>query len=158
MGSASNWSVSGGVFSYNGAGASQQYAGTQSWTDYTFSTDVKLSSINNYPGGIRARVNTSTGAGYGVWLYPGTGVIKLFSIPQWNIDGGGTVLLAQSGTVTFDTNWHNLRIDMKGTSLSVYYDNVLVIQATASTWTTGTVALDGSSQPIQFRNARVIGY
>lgn len=157
MGNGANWSVVNGAYTYNGGGPSQTYTGSQSWTDYTFSADFKLSSTSNYPGGIRARLNLSTGAGYGVWFYPGSGLIKLFAIGQWNIDSGSLSLVAQA-PVTFDTNVHNIRIDMHGSVIQVFYDNTQVMQVTDSTFTTGGIALDVSNQPIQYANVRVISF
>ncbi len=158
MGSASNWLVVNGAYTYNGAGASQSWAGSALWSNYTVAVDFKLSTLSDYPGGIRARLNPSTGAGYGVWIYPAEGILKLFAIPQWNIDGGGTILLATSSAVKMDTNWHNLRIVMQGPSIKVYYDNALVMQVTDTRYTQGAVALDVSNQPISFDNVAVIGF
>ena len=159
MGNPANWTVSSGGYTYSGAGASQSYTGTTSWTDYTFSTDVSLASLSNYPGGVRVRVNPSTGAGYGIWLYPGNSVIKVFNIPAWNIDAPGTTLLAQSGTIAFDTTKaHNIRVDVQGANISVYYDNVLAVQTTDTTYAGGGVAFDASNQPITYDNVRVISY
>ena len=59
---------------------------------------------------------------------------------------------------TFDTNVHNIRIDAKGSLLTVYYDNKQIIQVTDTTFTSGGVALDVSSQPIKYTNVRVTSY
>ena len=157
LGNGSNWSVANGAYIYNGGGPSQTYTGSQSWTDYTFSADFKLTTTSNYPGGIRARLNLSTGAGYGVWFYPGSGLVKLFAIGQWNIDAGTLSLLAQA-PLTFDTNLHNVRIDMQGSNIRVFYDNTQIIQVTDVTFTSGGIALDVSNQPIQYDNVRVISF
>ena len=53
LGNASGWSVANGMYTYNGQGATESWAGSMSWTDYTVSVDFQLSSLNNYPGGIR---------------------------------------------------------------------------------------------------------
>jgi len=156
LGHAADWSVANGFYSYDGAGATQSYTGSQSWTDYSFSADVKLSSVNNYPGGIRARLNLTTGAGYAVWFYPGSGFIRLYSVGQWSIDSGFSTL-AQANMV-FDTNVHNIRIDLHGTSIKVFYDNAQIISITDSTYTSGGIALDVSSQPIQYTNVRVTSF
>jgi hypothetical protein len=155
LGFASGWSFVNGTYAYNGGGHTQSYAGSNSWTDYTVATDFQLSSLNDYPGGLRGRVNTSTGASYGVWVYPAERVLRLFRIGQWNIDAGNA-LLGQSGTLTMDTNWHNLRLVFQGTTIQVYYDNVLVITATDANYSEGAVALDVSNQPIAFDNVTVI--
>ncbi len=156
LGHAADWSVANGFYSYDGAGATQTYTGSQSWTDYSYSADFQLSSTNNWPGGIRTRLNLTTGAGYGVWFYPGSGFIRLYSIGQWSIDSGFSTLAQAS--VNFDTNVHNIRVDAKGTTIKVFYDNVLIIQVTDSTFTSGGVALDVSNQPIKYTNVRVTSY
>jgi hypothetical protein len=157
MGLGANWSVINGAYVYNGGGATQTYTGSQSWTDYSFATDVKLSSTSNYPGGIRARLNLTTGAGYGVWFYPGSGLVKLFAIGQWNIDSGSLSLVAQA-PYSFDTNVHNVRIDLQGSLIRVFMDNVQIIQVTDTTFTSGGIALDVSNQPVQYDNVKVISF
>jgi hypothetical protein len=155
LGFSSGWSIVNGAYTFNGTGHTQVTAGNATWTDYTVAVDVKLASASDYPGGMRGRVNPSTGAGYGVWIYPAEGVLKLFRIDQWNIDVSNA-LLGQSGQVKMDTNTHNVRLCFKGATISVYYDNVLVITATDTTYSQGAVALDVSSQPIAFDNVSVI--
>ena len=156
LGHASGFSVANDFYIYNGGGATQTYTGSQSWTNYSFSADFQLSSTSNYPGGIRTRLNLSTGAGYAVWFYPGSGFIRLYSVGQWNINSGFTTL-AQAN-MSFDTNIHNIRIDAQGTTLKVFYDNALIIQVTDSKYTSGGVALDVSSQPIKYTNVRVTSF
>lgn len=155
LGLASGWSVVNGTYTYNGGGHTQSYAGSSAWTDYTVATGFQLSSLNDYPGGLRGRVNTSTGASYGAWIYPAQRIIKLFRIDHWNIDTSNA-LLGQSGQIPMDLNWHNVRLVFQGSTIQVYYDNVLVITANDSTYTQGAVALDVSNQPIAFDNVTVI--
>jgi hypothetical protein len=155
LGFASGWSVANGAYSYNGGGHTQSWAGSNSWIDYTAAVDFQLSSTNDYPGGLRGRVNTGTGASYGAWIYPAEGMIRLYRIGQWNIDAGFS-LLAQASGLKFDTNIHNLRLSFQGSTIQVYYDNVLVITATDATYAQGAIALDVSNQPISFRNVTVI--
>ena len=156
QGNANGWSVANGFYAYDGQGPTQSYTGQQSWTNYSFSTDFQLSSTSNYPGGIRARLNLTTGSGYGVWFYPGSGFIRLYSIRQWNIDSGFSTL-AQAN-MTFDTKVHNVRIDVNGSLITVFYDNAQIIQVTDATYSTGGVALDVSSQPIKYTNVRVTSF
>ncbi len=155
LGFASGWSIVNGAYTYNGGGHTQSYAGISAWTNYTVSTDFQLASLNDYPGGLRGRVNTTTGACYGVWIYPAEKVLKLFRIGQWDIDNDLS-LLGQSGTINIDTNVHNLRLVFQGTTIQVYYDNVLVISATDASYSQGSIALDTSNQPISFDNVTVI--
>lgn len=155
LGFASGWSVANGFYTYNGGGHTQSWAGNASWADYTVATDFRLASLNDYPGGLRGRLNPNTGASYGVWIYPAERVLKLFRIGQWNIDAG-FAQLGQSGQLSMDTNSHTLRLSFTGSTIKVYYDEVLVITATDSTYTQGAIALDVSNQPISFTNVTVI--
>lgn len=155
LGMASNWTVSNGAFNYNGNGHTQQYAGSQSWTDYTVSADITLANRSNYPGGLRGRVNLSTGASYAVWLYPADNTIKLLESTAWAIDSPGLAVLGQSPTMLLDTAKHTIRMQFSGNQIRVYYDNTLIISATDSTLTSGGIALDVSSQPISFTNVVV---
>jgi len=158
MGLASGWSVVNGAYQYNGGGATQQYAGSSSWTNYTLQADVNIVAASNYPGGIRVRVNPLTGSGYALWLYPGTGTVKLFRVTQWNIDGSGTVALSTKTGIPFLAGTHHLRIDVQGSTISAFLDNVQVLSATDATYTTGAVALDVSNKVVAFSNISVVSY
>lgn len=155
LGFAAGWSVVNGTYTYNGGGHTQSYAGSSAWTNYTVSTDFQLASLSDYPGGLRGRVNTTTGSCYGVWIYPNEKVLKLFRIGQWNIDSDLSVL-GQSAPISIDTNLHNVRLVFQGTTIQVYYDNALVITAADASYSQGAVALDVSNQPIAFDNVTVI--
>jgi len=155
LGFASGWSFVNGTYTYNGGGHTQSYSGNPSWTDYTVATDFQLASLNDYPGGLRGRVNTSTGSSYGIWVYPAEKTLKLFRIGQWDIDADLS-LLGQATQINIDTNWHNLRLVLQGTTIQAFYDNVLMITATDANYSQGAVALDVSNQPITFDNITVI--
>ena len=155
LGFSSGWSVANGRYTYNGEGHTQSWAGNSTWTDYTVGVDVKLASLNNNPGGIRGRMNPSTGAGYAVWIYPAYGLLKLYRVDQWNIDTSFS-LLGAPASLSMDTNTHNVRLKFKGTAIQVYFDNVLVITATDATYAQGAVGLDVSNQPVSFDNVTVI--
>jgi hypothetical protein len=159
LGNAAGWSVANSTYSFNGQGPSQAYAGNPSWTDYAFSLDYQLSSLNNYPGGIRGRVNPATGAGYAAWIYPATGLLRLWRLGQWNIDTDSTLtLLGQPTPIAIDLNPHNVTLSFRGTQISVYLDNTLVIQANDSTYTQGVVALETYNQPVSFSNVNVFSF
>jgi hypothetical protein len=151
LGLAANWDASSLYAHYNGGGHTQLYAGSSTWTDYKVEAKVRLSSGSDYPGGIRGRVNTSTGESYAAWLYPAEGVIKLFRAGGWNIDTPGLALLAQAAVGTLSPNvWHTLGLSFQGSSLTVTWDGAAAIQATDTVLTAGAVALDVSTQPIDF--------
>jgi hypothetical protein len=157
LGFSSGWSVANQSYTYDGEGHTQVWAGSELWDDYTLAVDFQLSSMNDYPGGLRGRVNTSSGASYGVWIYPAERSLRLYRIDQWNIDAG-SALLGESGALGIDTNVHNLRLSFRGSTISVYYDSQLVITTSDSSYAQGAVALDVSDQTITFSNVSVIGF
>ena len=156
LGLLSNWDASTGVAAYNGGGHTQLWAGSASWTDYTVESKFRLANGSNYPGGIRGRVDTTTGAGYAAWIYPGDGVIKLWRSAAWDIDTTGLTLLQQIsvGTIT-PSVFHTLALVFDGSLISVVYDGTTVAQVTDTTLTAGAVALDVSNQPIDFDDVAV---
>jgi len=141
---------------YSGGGHTQIYAGNSVWNDYTLQADIRLASLSNWPGGIRGRVQPSTGGSYTVWLYPGDRQIRLYRTQQWNIDAGFAIL--GTASVNFDTtNFHTVKLSLQGSQLQVFYDGVLVLTATDATYPSGMVALDVSNQLITFDNILVVG-
>jgi Viral BACON domain len=156
MGLAGNWTILNNTFSYNGGGATQQYAGSAAWTDYTLQADVTLNTTSNFPGGIRFRLNPSTGAAYVVWLYPGTSQVKLLKATVWNINTNATTLSTVSKSLT--TGTHHLRIDVRGSSITVFIDYSQVISFTDTSYSAGAIALDVSNQPVAFSNVSVVSF
>lgn len=156
LGFASGWTHGGGSFNYSGIGHTQQYAGSSTWTNYTFEAKVRVPALQDYPGGLRGRVNPSTGACYALWLYPGSGFLRLFRVTGWNIDSAGLTTLA-ARAMTFDTNYHTVDLTFAGSTIQVSWDGVVVMNASDSTYGSGAVALDVSNQQIQFEDALVVG-
>lgn len=156
LGLLSNWSASSGAAVYNGGGHAQLYAGSSSWTDYTVQAQFKVDTASNYPGGLRGRVNTGTGASYAAWVYPGSSVIKLIRSAAWHIDDPGFAILAEApvGVITPGV-FHTLAITFSGSQVSVVYNGTTVIQVTDTALASGAVALDVSNQPITFDDVTV---
>ncbi|MGI8770894.1 MAG: BACON domain-containing protein [Acidobacteriaceae bacterium] len=155
MGNAAGWSVVNHTYKYNGGGATQQFAGSPTWTDYTFQTDVTLAAATDYPGGIRFRVNSSTGAGYALWLYPSEKKVVLYNVGQWNIDTKYTTLATATG-ITLGVGVHHLRVDAQGASIKAFVDNVQALAVTDSAYTQGVIALDVSNRVVSYSNVSVI--
>ncbi|HEX3527811.1 MAG TPA: family 16 glycoside hydrolase [Thermoanaerobaculia bacterium] len=155
LGLFSNWSAAGGTAAYNGGGHTQIYAGSAAWTDYKVEAKFRLANGSNYPGGLRGRVNTSTGESYAAWLYPGDGVIKLYRAAAWNIDTAGLALLAQANVAITASAFHDLSITFVGSQITVNYDGTDVIQTTDTVLTAGAIALDVSNQPIEWDDVTV---
>jgi hypothetical protein len=157
LGLAKNWAVVNNTYSYSGGGATQQYAGSNTWTNYTVQADITLSNALNYPGGLRFRLNSSTGSGYALWLYPASSQVKLLKAPNWSIDSGSSTL-ATASKVTLPAGKHHLRIDAQGTSITVWVDYVQVLTIADSSYAAGDIALDVSSQPVAFSNISVVSF
>jgi hypothetical protein len=155
LGRAAGWSAATGALTYDGGGHTQLSRGDAAWTDYTFDVAVRLGTLSNWPGGVRARVNPATGAGYAVWLYPGSGQIVLYRATGWDIDTPGLAQLAAVAGIAFDTNTHQLRVTVQGTQIRVHWDGVQVLSATDGTYSSGIVAVDVANQPITFDDAAV---
>ncbi|MFI5104356.1 MAG: IPT/TIG domain-containing protein, partial [Terriglobales bacterium] len=157
LGLASGWTRVGGAFDFSGIGHTQQYSGSTNWNNYVFEAKVRLFSLQNFPGGIRGRINPANGVGYAIWLYPGTNAIRLFRTGGWNIDSAGLTTLA-SASLTYDaTSFHTLRLSFQGSTIQVFWDGTLVMSAVDSTNLTGVVAFDVSNHHIKFEDALVTG-
>jgi hypothetical protein len=157
LGLASNWTTTNNTYSYNGGGATQQFAGSASWTNYTLQADITLTNALNYPGGLRFRLNPSTGAAYAVWLYPANSQVKLLKSSVWNVNSNATMLVTAS-KVTLAAGTHHIRIDVQGSSITVFVDYVQVITTTDTSFTSGAIALDVSNQPVSFSNISVVSF
>jgi hypothetical protein len=156
LGQMAGWTVTGGTYRYDGRGDAQSYRGDPSWTDYTVEVSIALVTLGDSPGGLRGRVDPTTGGGYAVWLYPATGQIWLTRTTGWRIDAPGSTELAVAGGISFDTaTAHTIRLTFAGSLIQVYYDGNLVIRANDTAYRSGVIALDGFTQPVVFDNVTV---
>ena len=155
LGLAGNWDAASGAAAYNGGGHTQLYAGSAAWTDYRYEVKLKVDAAQDFPGGIRGRVDLATGAGYAAWVYPGQGVIKLWRATAWHIDTSGLTLLSQASATIAPGSFHTLALVFSGSQITVEYDGAAVIQTTDSTLAAGAVALDVSNQPITYDDVAV---
>jgi len=157
LGLAQGWSRVQGAYDYAGLGGTQQFTGNAGWGNYSVEAKVQVFSLANFPGGFRGRVNPSTGAGYAVWFYPGSNVLRLLKATAWNIDAPGLTVLG-SANLTYDTtNYHRVQLVFQGTSIQVFWDGVIQISATDSSYASGLIALDVSNQHIRYEDVLVTG-
>lgn len=157
LGSITDWTAAAGTAAYNGAGHMQIYAGSDAWTDYTFSARIRLANAFNFPGGIRGRVNTATGQGYAAWLYPGTSMIRLFRTAAWHIDTTGSALLAEAPVTIPAGQFHTLALTFVGSTIDVSFNGTTVITTSDATLASGAIALDVSNQPLEYDDISVTG-
>ena len=101
-------------------------------------------------------MNTSTGAAYVVWLYPGSSQVKLLKATVWNINTNSSTLATASKVLPAGT--HHIRIDANGSQITVFVDYVQVISFTDTTYAAGGIALDVSNQPVAFANISVVSF
>ena len=139
------WAISNGVMT--GTGSIDNYAYTYvngSWTNYTVQGQVQFPA-GAYGGGIGGRLNPSTGAHYGVWVYPegsagGSSVIKLVKFTGWT-NWSGTPM-AQASLPGVGTSAHTLLISFQGNVIQVFYDGVQYINVTDTSFSSGGISLD----------------
>lgn len=151
LGRFSSWTAASGTAAYDGSGHTQIYAGDADWTDYTVAARIRLANGNNYPGGLRGRVNTATGESYAAWIYPGFGKIRLYRSAAWDIDAAGLALLAEADVGTIDSGiWHTLAISFDGSRIQVSWNGTAVVDVSDTALAAGAIALDVSNQPIEY--------
>lgn len=155
LGLANNWDASTGVAAYNGGGHTQLYAGSSAWTDYTVEAKVRVTNPNDYPGGIRGRLDIATGGSYAAWIYPGQGKIKLWRHSVWHIDTAPTTILAETSVSIATGTFHTLAIKFQGSQITVLFNGTPVIQTSDATYASGAIGLDVSNQPIDFDDVTV---
>ncbi|SPE49981.1 hypothetical protein SBV1_100025 [Verrucomicrobia bacterium] len=113
------WTVAGQMLQ-GGPNLAGTYASvylTNTWNDYAVQAQVQFGSAG-YGGGLAARVNPASGARYAAWVYPAANNLNLISFQDWLTPTIlGTVNLPPVGT-----NWHTLKLALKGGQIAVFYD------------------------------------
>ncbi len=143
------WTVTGGVM--KGTGSANQYSyATYSpavpWTDYTLQGSIQIPA-GSFGGGLGGRVNASTGAHYGAWVYPagspgGSNVLKLWKFRSWTDIGAG-VPMQQVSLPAVGTGSHILQLTFLGSRILVYYDGALKIDVTDNNYDSRSPYLSG---------------
>jgi hypothetical protein len=147
------WTVSGGVM--QGTGSANQYSyayvnATPQWTDYAVQGRIQLPA-GSFGGGLGGRVNPTTGAHYGAWVYPsgspgGSNMLKLWKFRGWTDIGGGPytgVPMQQVSLPAVGTGWHTLQMTFIGSRILVYYDGTLMIDVTDNNYDSRAPLLSG---------------
>ena len=147
------WNVS--ISQMNFVGTSR-VSNVRDWTDYDVEVDIKLAELANYPGGVRGRVDLDTGGHYVVWLYPGSGEVKLYTNPGWDINAGIATVGAGKFAPKVD-EYHKVKLSMKGDAIKVYYDDKVIIDATDKEHKKGTIAVGSQDRVVYFDNIIVTG-
>ena len=143
------WSVTGGVL--QGTGAPQQYSYASlstapQWTDYTVQGSIQMPA-GSFGGGIGGRLDPTTGAHYGAWVYPagspgGSNLLKLWKFRSWTDIGPG-VPMQQVSLPAVGTGFHTLNLTFIGNRIQVYYDGSLMIDLTDNNFDSRAPYLSG---------------
>ena len=161
------WNITNGMFtgtSSNTCYGSAYYANS-SWTDYTVQAQIQFSGSNAFGGGIGGRLNPATGAHYAAWVYPegslsGSLMLRLIKFEGWTT--WSTTPMASVALSAVGTNVHTLALTMQGANLTVYLDNVQMLNAPdgnfdgVPAYTNGGITADLYTAPgpssVSFRN------
>jgi len=152
------WTIEKGIAAFSGVGGhSQMMTGKSDWKDYAVECDIKLPTLQEWPGGIRTHIDEDTGGHYAVWFYPVQKNIKLYSGTAWDINTG-IVTLGEFKPFDpeADTFFH-VKVVHSGKSIEVWLgdnkDNIKkIIDASDDSFKSGPFALDGWDKPIHFDN------
>ena len=128
-----SWSISSGEAVINGYG--KRTMGTRGLTDYTVSVD--LTFVSTFNAGIIVRVNNSALGGAGADLSAGANFLQGYYVGLLNngvqlakLNYNSTELARTTGeSFAFDTKY-NLKVEVQGSTIRVYVDNVLKIDYT----------------------------
>jgi hypothetical protein len=147
------WSAANGTMSGSGPAETYSYAYANTignLTDYSVQEQIQFSP-GAYGGGVGGQVNTTTGAHYGVWIFPersgGPPVVKVIKFWSWTTWGGTP--MAQATLPSVGTAWHMLLVTFHGNgSIQVSFDGVQYINVTDNNfdsrlaYTSGGTSLD----------------
>ena len=141
--SGDNMAESGGVFTTTGNNTSHYTVDAgSSWADYSFNVDAMAN--DNDVVGITFRVEDSDS----FYVFQQT-----FGDGNWNLrlrlyDNGSSSTLASidnygsnPGQVNSETTWYNFKVEVSGTNIKAYLDNVLKFDINDATFSEGTVGL-----------------
>jgi hypothetical protein len=120
-----NWAVTNGVL--QGSSAVNEYAYVYynaSWTDYTVEGRVQFPA-GAFGGGLGGRVDPSSGAHYGAWIYPdgsggGSNILKLIKFRDWTNWSGSP--MQQVNLPSVGTDGPTLKLDFANNRILVWYD------------------------------------
>jgi hypothetical protein len=128
--------------------------GNASWTDYTFQVDAKMISGTNYEVGVYGRfaVGTDKGNFYEAYM-DDSGSVQL----RVKLNGSTTTLGSKSKSATppaLNTTT-TFRLDMHGSTITVYVNGVMRVMATDATLAAGGIGVIVEGGTAEFDNVLV---
>jgi hypothetical protein len=118
--------------------------------NYSFTTTFRFGSVNNWGGGMGARLNSATGARYAIAIHPdnsggGPNILKLVNFTNWTTD----FTLKQININPTGTNLHSYSMTLSNNFISVFMDGVEVITNYSDTsYSAGGIDLEVSQAPV----------
>jgi hypothetical protein len=140
-----NWTVNDGYYTIVGTPGQLSSAFTytgDNWNNVNVETRAQYIS-GDFSGELSARLDPNIGSRYSFILYPsnisGPNHAAIVKFSSWT-DLTGTIL--DQGTVSTDTNWHTLRMELDGSNIRCYYDGALLFDVIDSSYAYGRIALE----------------
>ena len=126
------WTITNGVL--QGTGSTVGYADLYvngNWTNYSVQARIQLPT-GAWAGGLDGRLNPLTGSKYTANIYPETSpggtrlILELLKFHLWTTLSGMT----STPLSVVGTNWHTLKLTFQGNRIRVYFDSLMMIDAT----------------------------
>jgi hypothetical protein len=136
------WSVSNGQYMNSGSGVS--WAGESGWDDYTFTADVTPQSGTD----VWMIFRVQDADNFYLFTLNGNGALYKYA--------NSTYQKIQNASGTFqDGNTYALKLDVKGSTIKVYSSDVLILEATDNTFTSGYIGFGANGSSGAYDNVRV---
>ena len=157
-----DWEVKGGELKYKGGsgicGASLYYEDGVEWTDYEFEVDMKLTTRNDWPGGIRARLNPETGESYFTWVYPEIEKeIMVYVATGWDCNANRGIAQRDAWEPPELGEWGQLKMVVEGKKIQSWWNGEEILSIEDKAWEKGTISFTTFTEDVFFDNVRVAG-
>lgn len=126
--------------------------GDLTWTDYTVSADIKVVDFNGSNRAFLCGRYTDGNNFYGVSLSSKNGLELRKKV------NGSSSVITQVSTEIQQNTWYNVKLEMQGSTLKVYLNDELLIEATDDSLTTGAVGLVASKVKVNYDNVLVTDF
>jgi len=142
------WSVTNGVLQGSTTAWAFGYSfttGSPAWTDYSLEGLIRIPA-GTYGGGLSGRLNTTTGAHYGVWVFPddeqnSSGLLQLYKFRTWT--DANMAPMASINLSNIGTGWHSLKLVFIGNRIQVIYDGNRLIDVIDNNYDSRAAYLSG---------------
>ena len=145
-----NWSLADGVYGVDGGGEGKAVAVAVDVADFVLEADVRVKSTAG-SAGVVFRVSEPAAGAYGYRGYY-AGIDADSSVVLGRADAGQWQELERAELAFAANRWYRLKIVASGTSIRVYVDDALKIDATDASYARGAVGLRTSDAAADWDN------